>query len=100
MKTELEPGPRTFVVRAAGDAMAPDVRDGDHVRVDPDAPVEPGRAVALRDGESGRAVVLRLAEEEGRLVLRGTLAGVADRPLDAEAQAAILGVAVFAGRRI
>jgi len=100
MNAELELGRRAFVVRAVGDAMAPDVRDGDHVGVDPDVPVEPGRAVALGGGEAGRAVVLRLVEDEGRLVLRGTRPGVADRPFDAAAEAAMLGVAVFAGRRI
>lgn len=100
MKAALGPGPRSFVVRAAGDAFAPDVRDGDHVRVDPDVRVEPGRALALRCREAGRAEVLRLAEADGRLVLRGTRPGVPDRPFDAEAEAAVLGVAVFAGRRI
>ena len=80
--------------------MAPDVRDGDRVQVDPDIPVEPCRAIALRHCEAGRAVVLRLVEEDGRLVLRGTQSGIPDRPFDADAEAAVLGVAVFAGRRI
>ena len=100
MKEELELGPRAFVVRAVGDAMSPDVRDGDQVQVDPDVPIEVGRVVALRGRRAGRALVRRVVEQNGRLVLRGTQPGIPDRQLDADAEAAILGVAVFAGRRI
>lgn len=100
LKAELDLGPRAFVVRATGDSLAPDVRDGDHVQVDPDVPVEPGRAVALRHRDAGGAEVLRLVEEDGCLLLRGTRPGIPDRALDADAEADILGVAVFGGRAL
>lgn len=100
MKEMVRLGPRAFVVRAVGDGMAPDVRAGDHVQVDPDVPAEPGCAVALRHRDADRAVVMRLVEEGGRLLLRAKRPDVPDRVLDAEAEAGILGVAVFAGRRI
>lgn len=93
-------GPRYFVVRAVGETLAPQVRDGDHVQVDPDEPVTAGRAVAVRTGESGRAVVLRVVEEDGRMLLRAAKTDVADRVLDFDVEAEILGVAVFAGREL
>ena len=40
---------RTFIVRVAEDAMAPRVRAGDYVWVDPDEPASDGRFVAVRD---------------------------------------------------
>ncbi len=95
----LELGPQTFVVRATGDALAPDVCDGE-VQVDSDVPVKLGQAVALRHGGAGRVEVLRLVEEYGCLLLGGTRPGVSDRVLDAEAEADILGVAAFRGRAV
>ena len=42
-------GRETFIVRVAEDAMAPRVRVGDYVWVDPDEPAADGRLVAVRD---------------------------------------------------
>jgi len=46
-------GPETFIVRIAEDAMAPRVRTGDYVWVDPDEPAVDGSIVAVRDPASG-----------------------------------------------
>ena len=45
-------GHETFVVRVAEDAMAPRVRTGDYVRVDPDEPAADGRLVAVLMGNT------------------------------------------------
>ena len=36
-------GPGTFIVRLAGDGMAPRFLDGDYLHVDPDEPARDGR---------------------------------------------------------
>ena len=46
-------GAETFIVRIAEDAMAPRVREGDYVRVDPDEPATHGRFVAVREAAIG-----------------------------------------------
>ena len=47
-------GPETFIVRIADDAMAPRVRAGDYVWIDPDEPAVDGRLVAVRDPGRGQ----------------------------------------------
>ena len=48
-------GRETFIVRAAEDAMAPRVRVGDYVWVDPDKPAAEGLLIAVRDpGRGGK----------------------------------------------
>ena len=42
-------GRETFIVRVAEDAMAPRVRAGDYIWIDPDEPAADGRLVAVRD---------------------------------------------------
>ena len=55
-------GPETFIVRIAEDAMAPRVRTGDYVCVDPDEPAVDGRLVAVHDpGRGGETVVRNYA---------------------------------------
>ena len=49
-------GRETFIVRVAEDAMAPRVRAGDYVWVDPDEPAADGRLVAVRVGALRRPV--------------------------------------------
>jgi len=46
-------GRETFIVRVAEDAMAPRVRAGDYIWVDPDEPAVDGRFVAVRDPARG-----------------------------------------------
>ena len=52
-------GRETFIVRIAEDAMAPRVRAGDYVWIDPDEPAADGRLVAVRDPERGGETVVR-----------------------------------------
>ena len=96
----VEFGPATFTLRVRGDRMAPQIRHGDYVYVDPDVPAEPGLFVALAHGEPGEATVWQLAEEGGLRVLRALDARCPDRALDADAEALIRGVVVFAGRKL
>ena len=44
-------GRETFLVRMADDSMSPALRAGDYAYVDPAEPAEPGRLVAIHDGE-------------------------------------------------
>ena len=64
-------GPETFIVRVAEDAMAPRVRAGDYIWIDPDEPAVDGHFVAVRDpGRGGETVVRLLVERDGRRILR------------------------------
>ena len=64
-------GSETFIVRIAEDAMAPRVRDGDYVWIDPDEPAVDRRFVAVRDpARGGETVVRQLVERDGRRILR------------------------------
>ena len=64
-------GRETFIVRIAEDAMAPRVRAGDYVWIDPDEPMSDGSLVAVRDpGRCGETVVRLLIERDGRRILR------------------------------
>ncbi len=63
-------GPETCIVRSADDAMAPRVRAGDAVRIDPDVPPADRGLVAVRDpAGGGETVVRRLVEHDGRRTL-------------------------------
>ena len=64
-------GRETFIVRIADDAMAPRVRAGDYIWIDPDEPAADGRLVAVRDpARGGETVVRLLVERDGRRTLR------------------------------
>ena len=66
-------------MRVAEDAMAPRVRAGDYVWVDPDEPAADGSLVAVRDpGRGGETVVRLLIERDGRRILRALHAQVAE----------------------
>ena len=52
-------GSETFIVRIAEDAMAPHVRAGDYVWVDPDETATDGCLVAVRDPARGEETVVR-----------------------------------------
>jgi len=88
-------------VRIADDAMAPRVRAGDYVWVDPDEPAADGRFVAVRDpGRGGETVVRRLVERDGRRFLRALDARVPERSVDAGNETDIRGVVVFVGNTV
>ncbi len=91
-------GPRTFVVRMPDGGMAPQIREGDHMCVDPDEPVGVGRIEAVRDPETGETTAWRCEEHDGRRVLRAFAPGVPEVVVDDGSM--ILGVVVFAGREL
>ena len=69
-----EPGARRSIVRIAEDAMAPRVRVGDYVRVDP--------------GHGGETVVRLLSERDGRRLLRALDERCPERTADARNRSA------------
>ena len=94
-------GRETFIVRIAEDAMAPRVRAGDYVWVDPDEPMADGCLVAVRDpGRGGETVVRRLVVRDGRRFLRALDARVPERSVDAGNETDIRGVVVFVGNTV
>jgi len=95
-------GPGTFVERVADDAMAPLVKAGDYVYIDPDEPAADGRLVAVRggDGPGAGALVRRLAVEDGRRVLRAADPSWPDIEVTRENETMILGTAVMGGEAI
>ena len=94
-------GPETFIVRIADDAMAPRVRAGDYVWIDPDEPAADGRLVAVRDpGRGGETVVRRLVERDGRRTLRALDGRCPERTVDADNETDIRGVVVFVGNTV
>ena len=94
-------GPETFIVRIAEDAMAPRVRAGDYVWVDPDEPAVDGSIVAVRDpARSGETVVRLLVQRGGRRTLRALDERLPERTVDAENETDIRGVVVFVGNTV
>ena len=94
-------GRETFIVRVAEDAMAPRVRMGDYVWIDPDEPATPGRFVAVRDpGRGGETVVRLLVERDGRRFLRALDERCPERIVDASNETDIRGVVVFVGNTV
>ena len=81
--------------------MAPRVRGGDYVRVDPDEPAADGRLVAVRDpGRGGETVVRLLVERDGRRTLRALDERCPERTVDAGNETDIRGVVVFVGHTV
>ena len=94
-------GRDTFIVRIADDAMAPRVRAGDYVWVDPDEPAVDGSFVAVRDpARGGETVVRLLVERDGRRTLHALDERVPERTVDAGNEIDIRGVVVFVGNTV
>ena len=94
-------GRETFIVRVAEDAMAPRVRTGDYIWIDPDEPAVPGRLVAVRDpGRGGETVVRLLVERDGRRILCALDDRCPERTVDAGNETDIRGVVVFVGNTV
>ena len=91
-------GPETFVARMDGDAMAPLIRDRDHVYVDPDERAADGSVVLFGYGED--AVVRLLVVEDGRRVLRVPSGDWPEIAVDEDNETGIRGVVVFRGRKV
>ena len=94
-------GRDTFIVRIADDTMAPRVRAGDYVWVDPDEPAVDGSFVAVRDpGHGGETVVRILVERDGRRTLHALDDRCPERTVDAGNEIDIRGVVVFVGNTV
>ena len=94
-------GRETFIVRIAEGAMAPRIRAGDYVWIDPDEPAVDGSLVAVRDpGRGGETVVRLLVEREGRRTLRALDARCPERTIDTGNETDIRGVVVFVGNTV
>ena len=94
-------GRDTFIVRIAEDAMAPRVREGDYVWIDPDEPAADGRFVAMRDpARGGETVVRQLIERDGRRILRAFDERCPERIVDADNETDIRSVVVFVGNTV
>ena len=94
-------GRETFIVRIADGAMAPRVRAGDYVWIDPDEPMADGRFVAVRDpARGGETVVRLLVERGGRRALRALDERIPERAIDAGNETDIRGVVVFVGNTV
>lgn len=90
----------SFAVRMRDDTMAPRIRDGDYLYVDPDEPAVHGRFVAVRDAQGGATTVRLLLRNGGRTVLRTLDGSQPDTVVDAANETDIQGVVVFMGRRV
>ena len=94
-------GSETFIVHIAEDAMAPRVRAGDYVRVDPDEPATHGSVVAVRGpGRGGDTVVRLLIERDGRRIQRALDERCPERAVDAGNETEIRGVVMFVGSTV
>ncbi|MDE0063673.1 MAG: hypothetical protein OXP09_16715 [Gammaproteobacteria bacterium] len=93
-------GRDTFIVRVDDEALAPQIRKGDYVYVDPDEPAVPGRFVAVWDAVQAETTVRMLARSGGRDVLRVFDGSRSDEVLDASNETDIQGAVVFVGRRV
>ena len=91
-------GPDTFVLKVAGDSMAPRFPDGDYIFVDPDLPAESGGFVVVRLPEGGDATFKQLVEEDGRRFLKAANPDWPERIVEAEPGAAVCGVVFFQAR--
>ena len=89
-------GPDTFVLRVAGQSMAPRFPEGDYIFVDPDVPAENGRFVVVRRDDG--ATFKQLVEEDGRRFLRAANPDWPEPIVEVDAHASICGVVVFQGR--
>ena len=91
-------GPDTFVLRVAGESMAPRFPDGDYVFVDPDVPAENGSFVVVRRANDGAATFKQLVVEDDRRYLKAANPNWPEPIVEAEPDAAVCGVVVFQGR--
>jgi len=86
-----------FAIQHCGDFMAPTIRDGDIVIIDPDQKPAPGK-VTLIVGQWGEPFLRRYRSKEGEVYL--TADNINYSPFKPDKTTRILGVAVAAWRRI
>ena len=91
-------GPDTFVLKVAGESMAPTFPDGEYIFVDPDVPAGNGSFVVVRRPNDGAATFKQLVVEDGRRYLKAANPNWPEPIVEAKADAAVCGVVVFRGR--
>ena len=91
-------GPDTFVLKVAGESMAPRFPDGDYIFVDPDVPAESGRFVVVGRPDDGAATFKQLVVEDGRRYLKAANPAWPEPIVEMQPDAAVCGVVVFQGR--
>ena len=90
-------GPDTFVLKVAGESMAPRFPDGEYIFVDPDAPAGNGSFVVVRRPHDGAATFKQLVVEDGRRFLKAANPAWPEPIVEVEPDAAVCGVVVFRG---
>ncbi len=90
----------TFVVRVEDNDMAPAIRNGDYVWVNPDEPAADGRLVGVRDPQAGKMVIRRIGRADGRIVLHTFNPPRVERVLVGDEERRIEGAVVFVGNRV
>ena len=91
-------GPNSFVLKVAGESMAPRFPHGDYIFVDPDRPAENGGFVVVRRPGGGDATFKQLLEEDGRRFLKAANPNWPEPIVEVEPGASVCGVVVFQGR--
>ncbi|MCY3810315.1 MAG: LexA family transcriptional regulator [Gammaproteobacteria bacterium] len=93
-------GPGTFVLKVAGESMAPRFPDGEFIFVDPDLPAEHGSYVVVRRADDGAATFKQLVVERGRRFLKAANPLWSEPIVEAEADTAVCGVVFFQARPV
>ena len=93
-------GAGTFVLKVAGESMAPRFPDGEYIFVDPDLPAEHGSYVVVRRADDGAATFKQLVVERGRRFLKAANPLWSEPIVEAEADTAVCGVVFFQARPV
>ena len=90
-------GRDAFAVRMEDDSMAPQVRAGEWIYIDPDEPARPGRLIGVCDPETGERTCRLMVEAEGQTTLQALDAAWPHIVLTRENETMILGTVTFVG---
>ena len=93
-------GPDTFVLKVAGESMAPRFPDGDYIFVDPDLPAGSGSFVVVRRPIDGAATFKQLVVENERRYLKAVNPNWPEPIVEAQADTAVCGVVFFQARPV
>ena len=93
-------GPDTFVLKVAGESMAPRFPDGDYIFVDPDLPAGNGSYVVVRRPNDGAATFKQLVVENERRYLKAANPNWPEPIVEAQVDTAVCGVVFFQARPV
>ena len=93
-------GRDTFVLKVAGESMAPRFPDGDFIFVDPDLPAGNGSYVVVRRPDDGAATFKQLVVENERRYLKAANPNWPEPIVEAQADTAVCGVVFFQARPV